>query len=93
MFDNNWGEYLGESFGCWAKKPDELSKQEMHWTGSRLKGIFTCGACLWIISGAVIYILPITLKSSMYGVASVIGLGNALMLVSSNLLSRLQMPP
>lgn len=57
--------------------------QELHWTDHRLKGVFTGGACLWIASGAVIYLLPVAFKSSMYGVAAVIGLGNALMLVTA----------
>jgi hypothetical protein len=58
------------------------SKQELNWTGHRLKGVFTGGACLWIVCGAIIYLLPETFKSVMYGLAMVVGFGNALMLVS-----------
>ncbi|CAM6096468.1 unnamed protein product [Calypogeia fissa] len=57
--------------------------QELHWTGQRLKGFFTGGASLWVVSGAVIFFLPATYKLSMYGLAAVIGLGNALMLVTA----------
>ncbi|OAE26027.1 hypothetical protein AXG93_4601s1260 [Marchantia polymorpha subsp. ruderalis] len=57
--------------------------QELHWTGHRLKGVYAGGACLWIFSGAALYLLPIDFKSSIYGLAGIIGLGNALMLVTA----------
>ncbi|KAL3695272.1 hypothetical protein R1sor_009348 [Riccia sorocarpa] len=60
-----------------------LVLQELHWTDHRLKGGYAIGACLWIFAGAVLYLLPVQLRGTIYGLAGIIGLGNALMLVTA----------
>ncbi|KAL2632406.1 hypothetical protein R1flu_017092 [Riccia fluitans] len=60
-----------------------LVLQELHWTDHRLKGGYAIGACLWIFSGAVLYLLPVEFRGAIYGLAGIIGLGNALMLVTA----------
>eukprot|EP01018_Ginkgo_biloba_P021025 Gb_40275 [translate_table: standard] len=57
--------------------------QELKWTGYRLKAIFTIGAALWMLSAATIYFLPSNMWSYIYLLSVVIGVGNALMMVTA----------
>lgn len=57
--------------------------QELKWTGSRLKAFFTVGAILWMFSGAAIYLLPSNMWSYIYLISVVIGVGNALIMVTA----------
>ncbi|PKU86643.1 major facilitator superfamily domain-containing protein 12 [Dendrobium catenatum] len=56
--------------------------QEISWTSSRLKVSYTSGAILWILSGSGIFVLPSSLHSSMYIFSVIIGIANALMMVT-----------
>lgn len=56
--------------------------QEMTWTGYRLKIFYSVGCVLWIFCGAGILILPQSFSGFMYIVSVVIGIANALMLVT-----------
>ncbi|PIN10353.1 putative sugar transporter [Handroanthus impetiginosus] len=56
--------------------------QEITWTGERLKALYSAGGLLWIISGAGILFLPSGMKVLMYVLSIVIGVANALMMVS-----------
>lgn len=57
--------------------------QELKWTGYRLKVFFTVGAILWMFSGATIYLLPSSMWSYIYLISVVIGVGNALIMVTA----------
>ncbi|MCL7042168.1 hypothetical protein MKW94_024233, partial [Papaver nudicaule] len=56
--------------------------QEMKWTSSRLKACFTAGSIMWILSGAGILILPSSLHGFIYLLSVIIGVANALMMVT-----------
>ncbi|XP_020582652.1 major facilitator superfamily domain-containing protein 12-like [Phalaenopsis equestris] len=56
--------------------------QEISWNSSRLKATFTSGAVLWILSGSAIFVLPSSLHSTMYILSIIIGVANALMMVT-----------
>ncbi|KAL6569731.1 hypothetical protein OROMI_014245 [Orobanche minor] len=56
--------------------------QEIKWNGWRLKAFYSVGGLLWIISGAVILFLPSSMKPFMYILSIVIGVANALIMVS-----------
>ncbi|XP_077212934.1 uncharacterized protein LOC143858760 isoform X2 [Tasmannia lanceolata] len=56
--------------------------QEIKWTGKRLKAFFTVGATLWIFSGAGILLLPSNMHNFIYILAVIIGVANALMIVT-----------
>lgn len=55
--------------------------QEMRWTSFQLKLVFAMGAGLWVLSGAIFLLLPLTLRGIIYLLAALIGIGNAFMLV------------
>jgi len=57
--------------------------QELKWTGYRLKAFFTVGAILWMFSGATIYLLPSNMWRYIYLISVVIGVGNALIMVTA----------
>lgn len=56
--------------------------QEMTWTGHRLKTIYSVGGVLWIFCGAGILFLPQRSSGLMYIISVVIGIANALMMVT-----------
>lgn len=56
--------------------------QEMSWTGHRLKTIYSVGGVLWIFCGAGILFLPQSHSGFMYIISVVIGIANALMMVT-----------
>lgn len=56
--------------------------QEMSWTGYRLKTFYCIGGVLWIICGAAVLFLPQGLNIYMYIISIVIGIANALMMVT-----------
>ncbi|XP_010243432.2 PREDICTED: major facilitator superfamily domain-containing protein 12-like [Nelumbo nucifera] len=56
--------------------------QGITWTGQRLKAFFTAGAVLWIFSGAGILILPSSMHNFMYLLSVIIGISNALIMVT-----------
>ncbi|XP_047963409.1 major facilitator superfamily domain-containing protein 12-like [Salvia hispanica] len=56
--------------------------QEMAWSSHRLKVAYSAGGLLWMISGVFILFLPSSMKDFMYLISVVIGVANALMLVS-----------
>ncbi|KAK9739989.1 hypothetical protein RND81_03G002700 [Saponaria officinalis] len=56
--------------------------QEISWTGSRLKRVFSVGGILWVICGAGILLLPQSSSGFMYLISVFIGIANALMMVS-----------
>ncbi|KAI3444920.1 hypothetical protein Pfo_001585 [Paulownia fortunei] len=56
--------------------------QEITWNSQRLKAFYSAGGLLWIISGAGILFLPSSMKAFMYILSIVIGVANALMMVS-----------
>uniref|UniRef100_A0A0D6R0H1 Major facilitator superfamily (MFS) profile domain-containing protein n=2 Tax=Araucaria cunninghamii TaxID=56994 RepID=A0A0D6R0H1_ARACU len=57
--------------------------QELQWTSYRLKAFFTAGAVLWMFSGSILYILPSNMWSYIYFLSVVIGVGNALVMVTA----------
>ncbi|KAG8391343.1 hypothetical protein BUALT_Bualt01G0178000 [Buddleja alternifolia] len=56
--------------------------QEMTWTGQRLKIFYSAGSLLWIICGIGILFLPSSMKAFIYILSIVIGVANALIMVS-----------
>ncbi|XP_042027298.1 major facilitator superfamily domain-containing protein 12-like [Salvia splendens] len=56
--------------------------QEMAWSSHRLKVAYSAGGLLWMISGVVVLFLPSSMKYFMYLISVVIGVANALMMVS-----------
>ncbi|CAA0808321.1 Major facilitator superfamily protein [Striga hermonthica] len=56
--------------------------QEITWDGWRLKAFYSTGGLLWIVSGSVILFLPSSMNAFMYILSIVIGVANALMMVS-----------
>ncbi|KZV21785.1 major facilitator superfamily domain-containing protein 12 [Dorcoceras hygrometricum] len=56
--------------------------QEITWTGQRSRVLYSAGGLLWIISGAGILFLPSSMSSFIYILSVVIGVANALMMVS-----------
>lgn len=59
-----------------------VTLQEVVWTGQRLKLYYSAGGILWMFCGAVILILPTSMSAFMYVVSFVIGVANALMVVT-----------
>ncbi|XP_028097045.1 major facilitator superfamily domain-containing protein 12-like [Camellia sinensis] len=57
--------------------------QGFTWTGQRLKLFFSIGGILWMFCGAGILLLPRSMNAIMYLLSVVIGIGNALMLVTA----------
>lgn len=57
--------------------------QEIKWTGKRLKLFYSAGGILWILCGLVILILPKGLPGAMYLLSILIGIANALMMVTA----------
>ncbi|KAK6162799.1 hypothetical protein DH2020_002640 [Rehmannia glutinosa] len=55
---------------------------EITWSVWRLKAFYSAGGLLWIISGTAILFLPSSMKAFMYILSIVIGVANALMMVS-----------
>ncbi|KNA19652.1 hypothetical protein SOVF_059510 [Spinacia oleracea] len=55
---------------------------EMAWTGHRLKTFFSIGGVLWIFCGAAVLFLPQGSSSYMYIISIIIGIANALMMVT-----------
>ncbi|KAG6395086.1 hypothetical protein SASPL_145678 [Salvia splendens] len=55
---------------------------EMAWSSHRLKVAYSAGGLLWMISGVVVLFLPSSMKYFMYLISVVIGVANALMMVS-----------
>ncbi|XP_027113608.1 uncharacterized protein [Coffea arabica] len=56
--------------------------QEMTWTGPRLKSFYSAGGLLWLFCGAGIFFLPRSLSYLMYFLSIVIGIANALIMVT-----------
>ncbi|KAL1535893.1 major facilitator superfamily domain-containing protein 12-like [Salvia divinorum] len=56
--------------------------QEMAWSSHRLKVAYSAGGLLWMISGVAVLFLPSSMKNFMYLISVVIGVANALMMVS-----------
>ncbi|KAL8062172.1 hypothetical protein ABFX02_02G129900 [Erythranthe guttata] len=56
--------------------------QEITWNRNRVKAFYSCGGLLWMISGAGILFLPISMNYFMYVLSIVIGVANALIMVS-----------
>lgn len=57
--------------------------QEIRWTSFQLKLVFAMGAGLWVLSGAIFLLLPLTLRGIIYLLAALIGIANAFMLVTA----------
>ncbi|KAH6772921.1 Major facilitator superfamily protein [Perilla frutescens var. frutescens] len=57
--------------------------QEITWNSQRLKVSYSAGGLLWMISGVGIVFLPSSMKAFMYLLSVVIGVANALMMVSA----------
>ncbi|KAH6789673.1 Major facilitator superfamily protein [Perilla frutescens var. frutescens] len=57
--------------------------QEITWNSQRLKVSYSAGGLLWMISGVGILFLPSSMKAFMYLLSVVIGVANALMMVSA----------
>ncbi|KAL8495871.1 hypothetical protein ACS0TY_019841 [Phlomoides rotata] len=57
--------------------------QEIAWTSQRSKIFYSAGGLLWIISGTGILFLPSSMKAFMYVLSIVIGVANALIMVSA----------
>ncbi|KAL1561999.1 major facilitator superfamily domain-containing protein 12-like [Salvia divinorum] len=55
---------------------------EMTWNSHRLKVLYSAGGLLWMISGVSILFLPRSMKYFMYLISVVVGVANALMMVS-----------
>lgn len=56
--------------------------QEMNWTGQRVKAFYSTGGLLWLLCGAGILFLPRSLNSLMYILSIIIGIANALIMVT-----------
>ncbi|XP_048503059.1 uncharacterized protein LOC125491538 isoform X2 [Beta vulgaris subsp. vulgaris] len=59
-----------------------LILQEMPWPGHRLKLFYSIGGVLWIFCGAAVLFLPQAMSGYMYIISIVIGIANALMMVT-----------
>ncbi|ONK59577.1 uncharacterized protein A4U43_C08F7890 [Asparagus officinalis] len=59
-----------------------IALQEIKWTSWRLKAFFSAGAVLWMLSGAGIFVLPSTMHNFMYLLSIIVGISNALMMVT-----------
>nr|GMC84585.1 major facilitator superfamily domain-containing protein 12-like isoform X1 [Ipomoea batatas] len=57
--------------------------QELEWSGKRLKIFFAGGGILWLLCGAAVMLLPINMNAFMYALSVLIGIANALMMVTS----------
>ncbi|XP_055806739.1 uncharacterized protein LOC129875490 isoform X2 [Solanum dulcamara] len=57
--------------------------QELKWSGERLKAFFSAGGLLWLFCGAAVIFLPINMNAFMYVLSILIGIGNALMMVTA----------
>uniref|UniRef100_M1ACR6 Lactose permease n=1 Tax=Solanum tuberosum TaxID=4113 RepID=M1ACR6_SOLTU len=57
--------------------------QELKWSGERLKAFFSAGGLLWLFCGAVVIFLPINMHAFMYVLSILIGIANALMMVTA----------
>ncbi|XAR63378.1 hypothetical protein NMG60_11023291 [Bertholletia excelsa] len=57
--------------------------QEMKWNGHRLKLFFSAGGILWICCGAGTLLLPRNMSAIMYLLSIVIGMANALIMVTA----------
>ncbi|XP_052171173.1 uncharacterized protein LOC127787250 isoform X2 [Diospyros lotus] len=57
--------------------------QEITWTGQRLKWFYSTGGILWIFCGAGILFLPRSMNAAMYLLAVLIGVANALIMVTA----------
>lgn len=53
------------------------------WTGARIKLYFSLGSTLWMISGAIIYILSSSTQNFVFALSVIIGVANALMIVTA----------
>ncbi|CAH9085490.1 unnamed protein product [Cuscuta epithymum] len=56
--------------------------QELTWTSQRIKVFYSVGGLLWIFSGIGILLLPRNMNAIMYILSVVIGVANALMMVT-----------
>ncbi|XP_030550044.1 major facilitator superfamily domain-containing protein 12-like isoform X2 [Rhodamnia argentea] len=56
--------------------------QEIAWTGRRLKAYYSAGGILWVLCGAVIFLLPRNMSWFVYVLSIFIGVANALMMVT-----------
>ncbi|KAG5538965.1 hypothetical protein RHGRI_019496 [Rhododendron griersonianum] len=57
--------------------------QEFTWTGKRLKLFYSAGGILWIFCGSGFLFLPRNIHAAMYFLSIVIGIANALMMVTA----------
>ncbi|KAH0713342.1 hypothetical protein KY290_008899 [Solanum tuberosum] len=57
--------------------------QELKWSGERLKAFFSAGGLLCLFCGAAIIFLPINMHAFMYVLSILIGIANALMMVTA----------
>lgn len=60
-----------------------LLLQELSWSGRRLKAVFCGGAALWLLSGAIFFAMGPSSRAAVYVLALLVGVGNALMLVTA----------
>ncbi|XP_009782044.1 uncharacterized protein [Nicotiana sylvestris] len=56
--------------------------QEITWTSQRLKGFYTAGGLLWVLCGTGILLLPRNMNVLMYILSVLIGIANALIMVT-----------
>ncbi|TMX01567.1 hypothetical protein EJD97_024276 [Solanum chilense] len=57
--------------------------QELKWSGERLKAFFSAGGLLWLFCGAAVTFLPINMHAFIYILSILIGIANALMMVTA----------
>ncbi|KAF3682775.1 putative major facilitator superfamily domain-containing protein 12-like, partial [Capsicum annuum] len=57
--------------------------QELKWSGERLKAFFSAGGLLWLFCGTSVIFLPINMNAFMYVLSVLIGIANALMMVTA----------
>uniref|UniRef100_M1C4U1 Major facilitator superfamily domain-containing protein 12-like n=1 Tax=Solanum tuberosum TaxID=4113 RepID=M1C4U1_SOLTU len=57
--------------------------QELKWSGERLKAFFSAGGLLCLFCGTAIIFLPINMHAFMYVLSILIGIANALMMVTA----------
>eukprot|EP00850_Spirogloea_muscicola_P002306 SM000008S22395 [mRNA] locus=s8:1404652:1408343:- [translate_table: standard] len=60
-----------------------VTLQELHWTGRRLKMAFCLGSILWALSAFLFYNVRADGCRMVYLIATIIGVGNALLLVTA----------
>ncbi|KAI5058941.1 hypothetical protein GOP47_0025260 [Adiantum capillus-veneris] len=53
------------------------------WTGNRIKFYFSLGSSLWMVSGALIYLLTVSTRNFVFPLSVIIGVANALMTVTA----------